>query len=196
METWCHEILYLRQVYPRDTFAPTKFLGVSCHACRHAGVVCYITTTLGVIVPSILSGSVTHVSLVLMKDAFTIDETYTLIVSSSVLATNTDNDDSLEVLQQTERCLRDLILSVLSLEGLPKKKWTNDASFKLTMQTAEQKDDYCHELTTAFDQGTWYRPNRSDGEVEANPNEKVRPLHHVSLPNGGTLQMNLITSND
>jgi len=194
LETWCHELLFMRQVYPRDTFAPTKFLGVSCQACRHPGVVRYITNTLQVIVPSILSGSATEVSVVMLKDAFTVSETYTLSVSSSVAL---DGDmEGKDVLEYTERGMRDLILSLLSLESLPRMRCTDEASFKLTMRTVEKVDALCPEMTKAFDEGTWYQPNSGTVNDSDELTGKVRPLYHVSLPSGGTLQMNLITKGD
>lgn len=49
-----------------------------------------------------------------------------------------------KVMSRTRRitgtCMRDLILSVLSLEGLARKKLTDDSSFKLTVKSAETID--------------------------------------------------------
>ena len=81
LEAWSHELLFQRHVYPRDTFCPTKFLGVSCHACRHPKVVDYITNTLQFIVPSIVTGSIAQVSFVIMKDCFDVSETFSLTIS-------------------------------------------------------------------------------------------------------------------
>lgn len=195
LETWCHQILYLRHVYPpsQETFAPTRFLGIAtCQACRHPGVVRYITNTLNVIVPSILSGSISEISLVVMKDSFTVSETFTLTLDDMVSdATMNDIDDSLE---QAERAMRDLILSTLSLEGLPRKSLTDDASFKIVAKTAADIDtQQCPELNKAFQEGTWYQPkicNSTDKEDKTKGT--VRPLCNISLPGGGVMQMNLV----
>jgi hypothetical protein len=193
LETWSHELLFQRHVYPRDTFCPTKFLGVSCHACRHPKVVNYIANALQVIVPSIVTGSIEHVSLVIMKDCFNVSETFTLTLSLP-LTINDNQSEQQESLQHVERSMRDLILSVLSLEGLARKRLTDDSSFKLTVKTAETIDKLSPEMTRAFDEGTWYRPSIVElDKEESEKTGKVQPLHHGSLPSGGTMHMILVT---
>lgn len=193
-ETWCHQLLYLRSVYPRDTFAPTRFLGISsCHACRHPGVVQYIHNTLQVVVPSLLTGSAKQVSLVVMKDCFTVSETFTLSLAS--LSSDDNNDEQVsfsDTLEDTERAARDLILSLLSLERLPRKRLTDEASFKITMLTADKvNSQHCPEMQRAVNEGTWYKP--CSGEEDSNKiNEKIQPVHYASFPSGKTLQMNLV----
>ena len=97
-------------------------------------------------------------------------------------------------MEHVERSMRDLILSVLSLEGLARKRLTDDSSFKLTVKTSETIDKLSPEMTKAFQEGTWYRPSIIENEnEESKKTGKVQPLHHGSLPSGGTMQMNLVT---
>ena len=135
--------------------------------------------------------SVTHISLVIMKDCFTVSETYTLTLPSFAL-------EEQDTLANVERSMRDLILSVLSLEGMPRKRFTEDASFKLTVRTAgnNNNNESCPEtLARALNEGTWYyRP--TNASAKETRNEKVQPLFHLSFPSGSTLQMNLITNEE
>ena len=35
LEVCIHQILYILHVYPRDLFAPTRYLDIRVHGCRH-----------------------------------------------------------------------------------------------------------------------------------------------------------------
>lgn len=54
MEIFIHQLLYVRKVYPRDSFVSTRFLETQCHACRHPGVVSYISEALEMVVSELL----------------------------------------------------------------------------------------------------------------------------------------------
>ena len=88
-----------------------------------------------------------------------------------------------------------MILSVLSLEGLARKRLMDDSSFKLTVKTFETIGKPSPEMKRAFQEGTWYRPSKTENEKEKSEKTgKVQPLHHDSPPSGGgTMQMNLAT---
>jgi len=107
LETWAHQLLYVRHVYPRSTFAPTRFLatsattrtntsnsgggggGIQCKANRHPQVVSYIRDSVKVAVPAIVSGAVNEVSFVITEidgasGLATADlETYTLTLNNA-----------------------------------------------------------------------------------------------------------------
>jgi hypothetical protein len=122
-----------------------------------------------------------------MKDSFTVSDTFTLTLSDLAQI----EGDPPGLLECLERGMRELILSVKSLEGSPHKRLGDDASFKISMRTTTDVDTYCPEITKAFEAGTWYRPN-----VDASDpiqTGSVRPLHEISLP-VCTLQMSLITN--
>lgn len=187
LETWCHQVLYAQQVYPRDTFAATRFLGIACFANRHPAVVGYISDAIHVAAPALLSKSVNQVSLVVMRDSFTASDTFTLTLSDLA---QIEGEAPQGLLESLERGMRELILSVKSLEGSPHKRLGDDASFKIFMRTTTDVDAYCPEITKTFESGTWYRPN-VDGS-DPTQTGSVRPLHEVSLP-VCSIQMSLIT---
>lgn len=56
LEVFVHQLLYVRRVYPKQSFCKSRFLGAQFHACRHPGVVSYISQAVAVAVPAILSG--------------------------------------------------------------------------------------------------------------------------------------------
>ena len=37
LQVCLHQILYVSHVYPRDLFAPTRYLDIRVHGCRHVG---------------------------------------------------------------------------------------------------------------------------------------------------------------
>lgn len=73
LEVIVHQLLYSRKLYPKDAFAPARYLGVQCYACRDPGVVNYIYNTLAVAVPAICTGNVTELSLVFYDDDQTLE---------------------------------------------------------------------------------------------------------------------------
>lgn len=54
LETWCHQLLYVRRVYPSNTFCDSYFLGIRYKANRHPGVVEYISNAIQVAVPALM----------------------------------------------------------------------------------------------------------------------------------------------
>ena len=57
LETWCHQLLSVRRVYPSESFANSYFLGLQVKANRHPSVVEYITKAVEVAVPALISSS-------------------------------------------------------------------------------------------------------------------------------------------
>ena len=57
LETWCHQLLYVRRVYPSESFADSYFLGVRVKANRHPAVVAYISKAVKVAVPALIGSS-------------------------------------------------------------------------------------------------------------------------------------------
>jgi hypothetical protein len=63
LESWTHQLLFMRHVYPRETFTTVTFLGIRSHMSRHPDVVNYITNVCRVAVPAILSGAADEITL-------------------------------------------------------------------------------------------------------------------------------------
>jgi HORMA domain len=193
LESWAHQLLYVRHVYPRETFGGSSFLGVRCHVSRHPGVVSYITNTLKVAVPSLLTGVADEISLTIFDndDENTVLDKYVLRFSGEQInGVSSDGKIPEETVQQLERGMRDLVLSAHALES-GRATLSESVSFKLSLHIPEE-DRTCAALNEAFAVGTWFAP-RSNSEVgdEAIPRSRgrvIRPLHHVSNASIGSIQ--------
>lgn len=190
LEMWCHQLLYVLGVYPKESFAATNFLGVRCHANRHPDVAKYITETLKVTVPSLLSGSADEVTLVVKKNAFETLDTYSIRVSQLPTLLDTIQEEQAKTLiRQVERAMRNLILSVHSLQGARSKKYAtlgDDASFLIRMRTSSnssssQEDAQNEDLTRAVSEGLWYSPDDNTAAATVQPH----PLQRVRVPSCG-----------
>jgi hypothetical protein len=197
LETWAHQLLFQRHIYPRETFGPTRFLGVRCQACRHPDVVSYITDTVGVAVPSLMAGVADVLSLVVTttnEDLDDVDDIVETVVESYSLQVvemirdwrGMDNDDIGMTMQELERSMRDLVLHVLSLES-ERASSSDTVSFKLTLHLPEENRS-CSELNQAFTEGKWFCPDQptpsslTESTNVTQPREWIRPLHRVSTP--------------
>jgi hypothetical protein len=145
LEATLHEILYTRFLYPRDAFAATRYLAVTCHACRHPGVVQYIRDTLIVAVPALISGFVDELLLVFYdteeardgrkRDRVLEKFVFSFDVEAMVHArlvfqqdeqffktTSTAHDDEsfktvAQRIQDVQRSMRDVLLKIISMDG-------------------------------------------------------------------------------
>ena len=54
LEAWCHQLLYVRRVYPKESFCDTYFLDIQCKANRHPGVASYIQNAIEVSTPALV----------------------------------------------------------------------------------------------------------------------------------------------
>ena len=78
LETWAHQILYTREVYSRETFGTTRFMGIKCYVNRHPAVVSYIDETVRLAVPALLEGTADQLSLLIVGNRqSTGDDEYT-----------------------------------------------------------------------------------------------------------------------
>ena len=191
LEMWCHQILYVRRVYPKDTFCPVGFLSATthCKANRHPAVVSYITDAIRVAVPTIfLQGAATELTLVVLNRAGNCTrqlESYSLDFSELSRSTqNFEGGQDLNqqplwkvlCLDQLEREMLDLVLSVHS-QGLAGKhrRGKSNLSFQIMLRVTnrEKVEIGCEEVDSALSAGTWYFP------TTPKINEQVRPIHHV-----------------
>lgn len=170
LETWCHQLLFARRVYPKETFCSTRFLGIQCKANRHPGVVSYIFETVQVAVPALLHGVANELSLVILHAGEEVEK-FSLFFSIFGLETH---------LQLLEKEVRNLILSALSLDGqFSTQHSSTDLTFKIMLHIPEENQS-CGELNQELAQGTWFCPSTEGSRAE----EKRRPLHDMSLSTG------------
>jgi hypothetical protein len=168
LEMFCHQVLYIRRIYPQDTFCHTRFLGVQCRANRHPGVVDYISETVRLVVSAILKGDSDEVSLVLFDQADT-------MVQHEKYSLNFGRTPTQSSILELEREIRDLILSVRTLEGLDPPAWSPSATFKILLYLPTEKQN-CTELNEALADGEWFCPDSDSSRAE----EKRRPLFQMA----------------
>lgn len=157
LETAIHELLYLRSLYPHDAFTPSRHLQIAVHACRHPAVVEYIYDTLKIAVPSIIKGEIDALYLIFWdENTNEVYERFSFEFDDSILktkegveekecgddhGTNEHHQNLGYVIQELERSLRDVLLSIMSLEGsdLGRKRgmktFTDSTTFKLCLHT-------------------------------------------------------------
>jgi hypothetical protein len=172
LEMFCHQVLYVRHIYPKESFCLTRFLGVQCRANRHPEVVEYISNTLKVVVPALLKGASDELSLEIFDQAKIMEtlEKYSLCFSKQQL----NNRATTATIEQLERDIRDLILSVYTLEGLQSPAWSPSTTFKILLFLPTENEN-CTELEDALSGGVWFCPNGDASRSE----EKRRPVYHM-----------------
>lgn len=117
LETWAHQILYQRCVYPTNSFGPIRFFGVRCHANRHPGVVQYIQESVAAGAQLLISEEANQFVLVIVDEAEGVPrelERYEIELS---IASRPEWDDEAKdvTFERMERAMRNLILRVLGL---------------------------------------------------------------------------------
>ena len=185
LENWAHQLLYVRHVYPRETFGSTRFLGVRCRVCRHPTVVSYISDTISVAVPSIVSGVADEISFIITETDENSGssreiEKYKLRILDMLSDWKEDGDIS-KLMVYMERSMRDLILRVHSLQS-ERATSSDSVSFKITLHIPEENKT-CTELNQSFAQGTWMMADGSGpSSITGARQERIIPLHQVSTP--------------
>lgn len=184
LETWAHHLLYMRRVYPRETFVPTSFLGVRCQANRHPGVVSYIRDSIEVGVPALISGVADEISLVIIESDELMGSTTELekyCLSFRAIADSWENDSQFpELMAYMERSMRDLVLQIHSMES-SRASLSETCSFTISLHIPEENKS-CKELNQAFAQGTWSAYDKDGCGKTSAVTEIIRPLHEVSTP--------------
>ena len=186
LETWAHQILYTRRVYPSFTFAPTTVWGIRCQACRSKEVVQYIHDSIDAGMTALCKGSASSLSLVIVDDDGDEQENFSeeqppvemerLTLFFRRIVQQVKDHQSLE---QTERSMRDLILRTQSLpsrQGRGAVVITDTTSFRLVWHLESGDSNSYGELVNGFNNGTWTedRTNQREGGLVR------RPLYHAS----------------
>ena len=173
LEVWAHHILYVRRVYPQETFGSTEYQGITnCKACRHPEVVSYIHDTVQTAVPALLRGTATEISLRIVErdditDTILMEwEVYTLrmldlkreLMERAFLSSRNSHLPSKgDLLHQLERGLRNLILKVQGLlhgHVATTNSCLDHLSFELSLNVPKEDRD-CTRLDEGFKCGTW-----------------------------------------
>ena len=168
LEAWCHQLLYVRQLYPSDSFASSRVLRVRVKKCIHPDVAKYIEESLRHGIKRFSSGTSTVMSLLILIDPDHVAETYTMTFDKfpyeDHLSTTTKHADIVE----SEQCWRKLLLSVLDLGSPTSTVLGDDATFKLIFSTEYSHCDgqRCHDVIN------------STLEIRSSENscDKIRPI--------------------
>ena len=162
-------VLYIRRVYPQESFCPTSFLGLRCHANRHPQVVDYITQTTSVALSTVAAGESQEIAIVLY-DQYTAEdhEIYRLHFDEQLVVGLGGKRAELE------REVRNMILSLLSLEGLKTPHWSAETTFRIMVQV-NSKVQSCAALKNALSEGKWFFP----GDAMSQPSRRRRPVHQM-----------------
>ena len=143
LEASIHELLHVRRIYPRDSFAPNRFLGVSCHASRHPAIVDYVYNFLEVAVPALCAGTADELALVVLDSPpgkpETIMERFvfsfeTADMTSKMRAVMEARGDPesriMDLVRFLEPRLRELLLQVVSMNGMDVRRPSTRTSGK------------------------------------------------------------------
>jgi hypothetical protein len=168
LEALIHQLIYVLNVYPSDSFAKCTFLGIVGQRNRHSGVVDYISNCIRVAVPLLRQNGV--VVVVVGQERIVLRLT---ILGSSELT-----------IALLEARLRDLILAVHALERRKKQ----DGSFQIQLIPSSSSE--CRELIHGMTNGQWYQVNNptndSSSSSQAGNDESgaesngrsIRPIYH------------------
>jgi hypothetical protein len=132
IETWAHQILYQRHVYPVTSFTPTRFFGAKCYANRHPEVVKYIqeSTTLGL--QSLAAGAADQMALIITDERNGVErelERYTIELALLSKPEWDQEAHSVDI-ERLERSMRNLILN---LQGVDRGKVSSSESLTFKM---------------------------------------------------------------
>lgn len=159
LEAFLHQLLYVGNVYPLDSFTKSTFLGIVGYANRHSGVVDYISQCVRVAVPVLLSGSGGQMIVLVGKEHFIL----TMRINSQSMAT----EEGGPTLRLLESRFRDLILSVHAME---RRREKHD-SFQIQLRPVRD----CEELVRGISEGKWYQVNQEPRDNDA----VIRPIYDV-----------------
>jgi hypothetical protein len=198
LETWAHQLLYTRSVYPNDSFGAVRFLGVQCFVNRHPDVVSYIKATVQLAVPALLRGAADQLSLIVTgeredsstaprddrEDTATVLDTLEeyILRMTDYCGTDLSHPGGEDLTSQFQRALRDMVIRVRSLEGTCRTFASDDTvSFRLELRLTEEPV-LSADMNEAMAGGTWCIPaNVSHGKQGGHV---LRPLHRTETPVG------------
>ena len=133
-ETFVHQLLFKKNVYPAESFCRTKFLGITTQTNRHEGVVKYISETLEYALPVMLQEGGKVIIRIEPK-------AYVLSFATA---------PSVASIASVESQLRDLILSIHAME---QEKRVCHTGFQIQLVPAQQ----IPKLGQAMDAGAWFQ---------------------------------------
>ena len=132
-EMFCHQILYVRKLYPKDSFMKTRHLGVQCYVNRHPDIVSYITETVSMATHALIEENTSTAISTIIFDQITLRsyEKYTFSFDNgNVRRRNTASTTSIE---EQEQDSREFVLSILTLQGITTPNWGSSMTFRIEL---------------------------------------------------------------
>jgi hypothetical protein len=166
LEALIHQLIYVLNVYPSDSFAKCTFLGIVGQRNRHSGVVDYISNCIRVAVPLLRQSGV--VVVVVGQER--------IVLRLHILG---GNELTIALL---EARLRDLILAVHALERRKKK----EASFQIQVIPASSSE--CQELIHGMTNGQWYQVNHHTNDSSSSQAENDEDAEASSSTGGRSIR--------
>jgi hypothetical protein len=158
LEALVHELLFVLQVYPSETFGKVVLWGVTIHVHRHPGVVEYIRDCVAVAVPVVWQGG----QLVVEVGS---SQRFLMQVKLS----DDTKEESTPLLHRLEGMMRDLLLSLGRLQP-PLEEMTDGFQIQLIPALAD-----CPALVQQMTAGQWYQTT-----IPAQPTPRLlRPLFNA-----------------
>lgn len=179
LESWVHQLLHVKRIYPRDTFHNCSYLGIRLYLNRHPDVVAYIADAVKVAAPSLARGVADSVSVVLTEQrddgARPVElETYNLSFRGVRGLDVKVKDVPKGAVESLERGIRDLLLSVNSLDR-DRVSRSEDISFCIKLHIPEENTS-CDALNHAFAVGDWGSAESINPDEPPDRAQVVRPL--------------------
>lgn len=179
VEAAVHSILFVRGVYPKNTFERRQMYGASVFQSRHPALCDYVGSVLANARPLFLEGAAERIVVFIMKGAEEVIEQYVFEVTQLGAAVGEAVCDSVDedtLLYDTESQLRDLLLRTLAL-GWQLGPITGGVCFQMRVHLREDKTESSrHALQT----GCWNLA--SESERQQGNSGSITPLRSVISP--------------
>jgi mitotic spindle assembly checkpoint protein MAD2B len=197
-----HSILYLRKIYPQDSFRAVRQYGIAVHQSRHPKVCEYIEHMARSCMEFVKRGVVEKVSLVVLSasesplERFAFDLRDFPELSAKLSATTVDEDDGgvtyQEVCSQYRACLSTLTSLNDSFGELPP-----DCTFSIIMETKDDESNACEvdpeSIWIAGDGQKYHQDANSSSFNQSRPSIRLLPVRYVE---SGPFSFNLFLEED
>jgi len=171
LEIFFHQLIYVRRLYPKETFQQSRFLGVHVRVNRHQEVVKYISDAVDVAVAALFDGISNEVSLAIIQSKKC--EKYYLKLQEEPSKAASIGD--------VERDMKNLVLGVYALEeeSAGGSRWGSSATFKINIfMTGDYQNS--PKVSQAFSNNAWFCP-RIESEATRAEERRV-PMNNHSTP--------------
>mmetsp|Transcript_22752 Transcript_22752/g.33600 ORF Transcript_22752/g.33600 Transcript_22752/m.33600 type:complete len:203 (+) Transcript_22752:61-669(+) len=170
LEVLIHQLLYVGNAYPSQSFTKTIFLGIVGRTNRHVSVVDYIRDCVDMATPVLLSDGGGKLIVAIGSERFVLS-----LRGLNFRPNHDDNNNSSQLLPALEGQMRDLILSTHAMKRRKASNENDDDDDAFQIQLKPNSNS-CPELTKGMSEGNWYQSSRLPSEL-SDQEEIIRPIH-------------------